>query len=85
LLAKQPFDLLYLIYNYSMPDLTSRLLPRLTAHRLPGLDLGENNIHPAYRWQACPPACATGWARPPLVSRRWKMNCWIPLAGLLNR
>jgi hypothetical protein len=32
-----------------MPDLTSRLLPRLTAHRLPGLDLGENNIHPAYQ------------------------------------
>ncbi|MFQ5615343.1 MAG: alkaline phosphatase family protein [Anaerolineales bacterium] len=31
-----------------MPDLTSDLLPRLQSHRLPGLDLGDEFIHPHY-------------------------------------
>jgi len=31
-----------------MPDLTAEILPRLTAHRLPGLDLGDKFIHPNY-------------------------------------
>jgi hypothetical protein len=31
-----------------MPDLTNDLLPRLQAHRLPGLDLGEDFIYPHY-------------------------------------
>ncbi len=37
-----------MIYNNPMPDLTSRYLPRLIAQRLPGLDLGNNTIHPCY-------------------------------------
>jgi hypothetical protein len=31
-----------------MPDLTDDLLPKLHAHRLPGIDLGEGLIHPKY-------------------------------------
>jgi hypothetical protein len=31
-----------------MPDLTNDLLPRLQAHRLPGLDLGDDFIYPHY-------------------------------------
>jgi hypothetical protein len=31
-----------------MPDLTADLLPRLQAHRLPGLDLGEGFLYPNY-------------------------------------
>jgi predicted AlkP superfamily pyrophosphatase or phosphodiesterase len=31
-----------------MPDLTPQILPRLQAHRLPGLDLGEGTIYPNY-------------------------------------
>ncbi len=31
-----------------MPDLTSNLIPALQAHRLPGLDLGEEFIYPNY-------------------------------------
>ena len=31
-----------------MPDLTATLLPRVQQHRLPGLDLGNEMIHPNY-------------------------------------
>ncbi len=31
-----------------MPDFTDALLPKLTASRLPGLDLGDQAVHPAY-------------------------------------
>ncbi len=31
-----------------MPDLTAEILPRLTQHRLPGLDLGDDFIYPNY-------------------------------------
>jgi hypothetical protein len=31
-----------------MPDLTSTILPVLTSHRIPGLDLGAEAIHPHY-------------------------------------
>ena len=31
-----------------MPDLTAEMLPRLTRHRLPGLDLGDEFIYPNY-------------------------------------
>lgn len=31
-----------------MPNLADTLLPRLTATRLPGLDLGQQAVHPAY-------------------------------------
>jgi hypothetical protein len=35
-----------------MPDLTADLLPRLLANRLPGLDLQEGWVHPAYNGQS---------------------------------
>jgi len=35
-----------------MPDLTSKLLPRLQTHTLPGLDIGDNVIHPKYADQS---------------------------------
>lgn len=46
-----------------MPDLTPTLLPQLQSHRLPGLDLGEGLIHPAYQGLALSsiPASIPGW------------------------
>lgn len=38
-----------MIYNILMPNLTARLLPRLKANRLTGINLGANTIHPAYQ------------------------------------
>ncbi len=51
-----------------MPDLTSAILPAITAHRLSGLDLGAETVHPHYsglsilnlaasldRWLGLPP------------------------------
>jgi hypothetical protein len=34
--------------EFTMPDLTNALLQKLRAHRLPGIDLGEDAQHPAY-------------------------------------
>ncbi|MBC8496725.1 MAG: alkaline phosphatase family protein [Chloroflexi bacterium] len=38
--------------NYIMPDLTPKLLPNLSKHRLPGLDLGADFQYPRYEDQS---------------------------------
>ena len=53
---------------FAVPDLTSTILPQLTSHRIPGLELGADAIHPHYaglsllnlaasieRWLGLPP------------------------------
>lgn len=52
-----------------MPDLSAELLPRLLAHRLPELDLGEGFVHPHYTGLSIlnlPPSLCSWLGVPPL-------------------
>lgn len=58
-----------------MPDLSAAILPRLKAHRLPGLDLGEGMLYPNYAGYsllnlpstACRLLGIPNWGAPPLA------------------